>query len=178
MKKNKLKYLSESILLEESGLPMINTITILSITIMIILFLTWANYMIIDDTVSVNGYVYTKTTNSNNYMFISLVPSKNISVISEEDPVLLSIPGITNRRSINAYVATINRTPQVNEQGRVFYEVTLNIKATEEMNQTLTTSLLNGMETRSDIIVGSRTLLQYLLGPLWDVGQKAFSSNG
>lgn len=174
--KNNLKFLSKSVLLEESGLPRINTYTILAITSIIVLFLVWSNFMTINDTVSVSGYAVKSELEDSNYTYVYRVPSRNITLIKAGQKLQMTIPGITVKETIKSSISHISREPVVDNQGRTYYEIQITPQIDSSYRGELNSTLMNGMEINGEIIVGSRTLLQYFLGPLWDVGQKAFGS--
>jgi multidrug efflux pump subunit AcrA (membrane-fusion protein) len=173
MKTNKrYKFLSKSVLLEESGLPRMYGFTILAITAFIIGFIFWASQVMINDTVSANGYAIRSIENEENYEFIAKVSSKNIAHVRLENEVTLSIPGITDRERINGCVAEINHEPEIDSNGRVYYEIIIEPKLNEVMRNELGLLLLDNMEIRTEIVTGNKTLLQYILGPLWDASEQ------
>ena len=170
-KQQPYKFLSKSILLEEQGLPHIQKITILTISLMIVLFITWANFMTIEDKVSIKGYAERDYFNDCGFEFLAMVPSDEISAISYGDKINLSISGLTNKHKIPGIIEKINTKPTVDKSGRVYYQITVKPSLNQDVMKNIQPMLYDKMETRIEVIVGTRTLLQYFLGPLWDASR-------
>lgn len=166
MKKN-LKFLSRSVLLEESGLPKINRVIIVSVFLMVVLFTLWANQMLINDTVSVSGKIVRDISEKGFHVNLS-VPSKEITMISEDMEALISISGITDRKKIDARVERIIKVPQYDDYSRTFYEVRVVPMVDDETQKTLKHIVIRGMEARVEIVTGKRNLLQYYFSKIWD----------
>lgn len=96
MNKN-LQYLSRSVLLEESGLPKVNRNVILVVFFIILLFVFWANEMIINDTVNITGEIV-RDSSSYGYYVSAKVYSNDVGTISEDMDAFISISGITDRK--------------------------------------------------------------------------------
>jgi len=169
--KNKYKFLSKSVLLEESGLPKFYGVTIFIITIFIIGFLLWSNQVKINDTVSANGYAIKVTESSNRHDFIAKISSKNIGQIRVGNKVMISIPGIRDRERVIGKVIIIDHKPEIDSNGRVLYKISLEPELDQVTRDKLELLLLDTMETKIEIVTGNRTLLQYILGPLWDASK-------
>jgi hypothetical protein len=167
-KNNNLKFLSRSILFEEQGIPNIYKISILAVTIMIISFIIWSSQVIINEKITVNGYAEKDLFVDIGYDFIALVPSRNISEVRQNNSVFLSISGITNKNKISAYVSKIDKKPIRDSYGKTYYKVTITPAITDTEKEKLKLIILDRMETSSEIVLREKTLLQYLLGPLWD----------
>ncbi len=166
MKKN-LKFLSRSVLLEESGLPMINRTIIISVFLMIILFVIWANQMMINDTVSVPGKIVRDVSEKGFHVNLS-VPSKDIALISEDMDALINISGITDRNKIDARVERIIKVPQTDNYSNTFYEVRVVPMVEDEIQHKLKLKVIRGMDARVEIVTGKRNLLQYYFSKIWD----------
>lgn len=166
--RNKYKFLSKSVLLEESGLPRLYGLIIIIITAFIIGFIIWSNQVMINDTVSANGYAIRVIGNDIKYDFIAKISSKNIIQIKTNNEVMLSIPGITDRSMIKGNIININYDPEIDSNDRVYYEISIETELDENAKNKLNLLLLDNMETKVEIVTGNRTLLQYILGPLWD----------
>lgn len=178
MKKNtKLKFLSESILLEESGLPLINTIVIVSITLFLVLFLVWANYMEIEDTISVTGFSAVSGTSIEDKSFIGFVQTKDVTSIDIGQKSYIDIAGITGRQSLSGSVKRIGDEPIKDTQNRTYYEIEIQLLTETIDGFDLEEVLLDEMESDIQIVTGTRSLLQYFLGNLYDVGKNALGSN-
>lgn len=170
--KKKMKFLSESILLEESGLPMINTIVIVSVTTLIILFLAWANMLIMEESIELDGQV---VINENDLELLGFVRTNNFILVSENADVFIDIPGITNRKSLKGSIVSINTIPKYDIQNNAYYEVKIKLTESDEEIKELSNILVTGMESQVKVVTGTRTMLQYLLGTLYDTGKDAFN---
>jgi hypothetical protein len=173
-KKNKLKFLSESILLEESGLPMLNTIVIIMITVSILMFIIWSSYIVIEESVSVSAQLNINEETSA-YEAIGIVGTRDISTISENAEVYFAIPGVTGRQDITGVLREINAEPKYDSVGNVYYNVYISLGLTDNLKKEIGTKLLKGMEGKLTIVTGTRSMLQYLLGSLYDNGRDAFN---
>lgn len=169
MKNKKLKFLSKSVLLEEAGLPSINRTIIITIFIILVSFIVWSNYIIIDESIGVSGYVAVQERD--NIQFIAHVPSKNISKVKVGYKSLIEIPGVTNREDLVSEVVAVDVRPYENSSGRVYYKVVLKSDYDSATNSYLKNILLDGMELNAQVIVDNKSLLRYLLGPLWITGE-------
>jgi hypothetical protein len=163
VKKYKFKFLSESIVLEETGLPFINTIIILSVALFLGLFIAWSSQLTMEDGINVTGNVVEMESGTAKYQVNCYAETNNVLSIKEGSKVYIKIPGVTGGKSLNGYVAKIDNKPQFDSQNKVYYTVEV-----EFDNESVKETLLNGMEARVEIITGTRTLLQYLLGSLYD----------
>jgi hypothetical protein len=76
----------------------------------------------------------------------------------------ITIPGLTGKERIEASIRSIESQPsQVNTE-RLYYGILID-------NPNREMKLYEGMEIQIDIKIGERTLMQYLLGRLYDVTQ-------
>lgn len=174
MKNNKnMKFLSESILLEESGLPFINSIVIMSVALFIITFIAWSSFVYMEDTVSLGAS--TIASDNNKYEFIAKAGTSDVIAIEEGNRVYISIPGVTGRQSIVGTISDIDTNPNHTEQGRTYYEVTIDYVLEKHKKAELEEILIEGMEGQMKIVTGTRSMLQYLLGNLYDTGKEIFS---
>ena len=173
-KRSNLKFLSQSVLLEEAGLPRVNTLIILVVFTMVVSFIAWANVMEIDEVVAVNGVVVQEKSADLNFSFRAQIPSREIGNISEGFSVVMNIPGVTEKKPVTGKIELIKKIPATNQQGVAYYEAIVKPGNDKEMLKNLDEVLLDGMETKVEIIVGSRTLFQYLLGPVFSARENAF----
>lgn len=169
MGRKKLKFLSKSVLLEEAGLTNVNRNIIMTIFTSLLLFLILSNYIILDESIEVSGYV--SFEERNDIKFIAHVPSANISKVKRGYKSLVEIPGVTNREKLISEVVRVDVQPHENSSGRVYYKVNLKNDFDEATNNDLRDVLLNGMELNAQIVVENKSLLRYLLGPLWITGE-------
>ena len=166
MKKNqKLKFLSESILLEESGLPFSSVAVIVSIAIFIGLFLGWSSQVMIEDSVTIQGNLEEINLDQAEMSIIGYATTNTITSIEEGSIVYINIPGLTGQMSLRGKVAEVGTEPITGNQSKSYYPVTVRFSKNQSEE-----TFLTGMETSLKIITGKRTLLQYFLGSLYDTG--------
>ena len=166
MKKNqKLKFLSESILLEESGLPFSSVAVIVSIAIFIGLFLSWSSQVMIEDSVTIQGNLEEINLDQAEMSIIGYATTNTITSIEEGSIVYINIPGLTGQMSLRGKVAEVGTEPITGNQSKSYYPVTVRFSKNQSEE-----TFLTGMETSLKIITGKRTLLQYFLGSLYDTG--------
>lgn len=167
MKKRKnLKFLSQSVLLEESGLPRINTLIIFVVFAMVASFITWSSIIKIDDVTTVKGAVVQEENKAQKISFNAKIPSKEILVIKEGVPVSINIPGVTGN-NIMGTIEYIDKTPITDSKGDVYYKAV--VKASNDSGTLIEINkiIIPGMEANVNIITGSRTLLQHFVGPIF-----------
>lgn len=168
MKKNKLKYLSKSMLLEEEGLPQINVILALTISITVLLFILWANFMEVKDIVNTKGIL--NTVDNEDYEALLVVPNDKVVDISIGNLVYVNVPGVTKKDSIIGVVSNVKNEEINNSISYIaIIELDLNYRQEELMN--LIT--YDKIEVSGEIITGKRSIMKYILGPLWEIGERA-----
>lgn len=165
MKNYKLKFLSESVLLEETGLPLINTTIILSMALLISLFVLWATQMKIDDHLNLSGNVVAVETESGAYQIDCYATSNSVLAIQVGATVYVNIPGVTGKQFLTGYVVETGALPQYDADNNVYYIVQIQLE-----KDNIIEKMLIGMEANAEIVVGSRTIMQYLFGALYDTG--------
>lgn len=171
-KKSGLKFLNQSVLLEEAGLPKANVLIILVVFLMVALFIAWSLMMNMDQVVKVSGQVKIEGGNA---VLSALVPAKNIADIREGLPAYITINGLNDNKPVTGTIERIDKTPKTNQQGVLFYEAS--VKPGDDGAKELEKLLLPGMDTKVEIVVGSRTLFQYLVGPVFNARNNAFKEN-
>lgn len=171
MKNNKLKYLSKSILLEEEGLPKINIAIILTVCVTVALFLVWASIMEVKDTVKADG-IYNRELNGGNQATF-IVNSNEVTEVALENTVFITIPGVTKKDTIKGRIIDVQLEKR--ENGAV-YIVVANLELTDRQRVLIEGLQLNEIEVSGEIITGSRSVIKYMLGPLWDIGVQAASN--
>lgn len=169
-KGEKLKFLTQSVLLEEEGLPRINSIIIIAVFTIVIAFLMWSNIMEIDEVVVVDGYAIQKE--STQYLLVAHIPSKEIGIIGEGLSVTINIPGIT-KKPLEGTIKNIENTPKLNKQGATYYEAFIKTDK-QEMNNYFEQIQVPSLEANVEIILGNKTLFQNLLGPIYHAKENAF----
>lgn len=170
-----LKYLSQSVMLEESGLPRLNTLIILLVTLALAAFIGWATVMPLDEMVSVQGSISNEVASSGQYQLFAHIPSNKINSVSVGNPVILTIPGVTDKNPLSGKLVKIDNLPNQDSQGRVYYLAEVALSAAPSTAENLTKVLHPGMETQMDVVVGSKTLMVYFLGQIFNVKNHAFS---
>jgi hypothetical protein len=166
-KKHNYRFLTESILLEESGLPKINTIVIVSVFVFLALFIVWANMLEIEETIKLEGRVIDL---NDEYKVIVEIPSEDIVNVDEGFIAHITIPGITYRDSILGSIEIFNKSAKESDNGTV-YEALIVIDKNDYKEYDLKETLLNGMSTNVKLITETKSLIQYLLGNLYDTGK-------
>jgi hypothetical protein len=172
-KRRKMRFLSESILLEESGLPKINSVIAVVVSVIIIMFLIWSNQLIIEESISIKGQVIVIEA-SDNIEFIGLVRTSDLVAINFGADTYIDIPGITKRQGLNGIVNKINTQPQFDSNNVAYYEIYVALNESDKTIGELNNTLIAGMDSELRIVTGSRTMLQFLLGTLYDTGKDAF----
>lgn len=173
-KKNNFKYLSQSVLLEEKGLPRINKLIIIVIFSMLIGFLMWANYMQMDEILSVKGYVIAKENSNINFSFIAKIPSKEILNIDEGLSSNISIPALSDNGNIDGTISYVDGKLKIDEQGFSYYTAIIVGEVDEKKIKYFNDNLIENMETQINIVIGSRNLIEYFLKPVLKTTQNAF----
>lgn len=163
----KLQFLSRSVLLEESGLPKMNRVTILSVFLILVLFGFWASEMTINDSVSIDGEIVQIQSDAG-YYIDAKVYSGDLGSISEGMPALIHIAGITERKKIDAVVDRIVKVPQKDNYSRTYYEVRVYPVIIEGDKSVSKAKVVRGMDASVEVITGTRNLLQYYFSRLWD----------
>ena len=87
-KRKSLKFLSKSVLLDESGLPMINTMIILVVSFIILLFIIWANTLVLHDVETITGYIADSPYEDFDYSFIGRIPAKDVLTFKTGTPFM------------------------------------------------------------------------------------------
>ena len=172
-KRSNLKFLSQSVVLEEAGLPKINSLIILVVFSMVISFIIWSATMKIDDVTTVKGFVIQEENGDIKFSFNARIPSNKIGVINEGLSVSINIPGINDNNPIKGSIENIKRTPITDEQGNIYYEAVVKPKNEKEIVK-LDKLLMPNMKTNVKIITGRRTVLKYFLGPIFKSTKKSF----
>jgi hypothetical protein len=172
--KRNLKILSQSVLLEESGLPGVNTLIILIVFLMLVAFVTWSVNMRMNETLTVNGYTEQITESSNEMSFKALIPSKDIGIVNEGYPVIMNILGLTDKNHIMGKIGKVDLIAIKNAQGSNMFEASIVPSNLDEVKKHMNGKMVPGMETSVQIITGTRSLFQYFIGPIFQIKDKVF----
>lgn len=169
MKKRKnLKFLSQSVLLEESGLPRINTLIIVVVFVMVVSFITWSMVMKIDDVTTVKGFLVQEQNKGQKISFSAKIPSKEILLIKQGLSVSINIPGVMDKNTIMGTIDYIDKTPMIDSRGDVYYKAV--VKASNDIETLIDINkiVIPSMEINVNVITGSKTLFQHFLGPIFN----------
>jgi hypothetical protein len=173
-KKRNLKYLSQSVLLEESGLPRINTLIIFVVFTMVVSFITWSVMMKIDEVIAISGTVVQEQVEDSNFSIRTQIPLKEMGAVSEGLSVVMTIPGIMDNKSIMGTLYSIEKIPKTDGQGAVYCEAVIKLSDEKEKLAILNSLLMPKMEANIKIIAGNKSLFEYFLGSVFNVKEKAF----
>lgn len=173
MKQKDLKFLSQSILLEEQGLPKMSLWIIMSVFLMLTLFIGWSILMNVEEIVIVNGEVIVSQEIGKQPQFRLEIPSYDGGVILTDQEVMITVLGSANKKRIQGFIQTLNSEPLTNESGNIYYEAI--VVAVDESEKTVNSSinLMKGMPVRAHIITGKKSLFEYFIGPIIQVKNNA-----
>lgn len=163
VKSNKLGFLQESVLLEERGLPFMHNLIIITVAVLVIFFIIWSNFLTVDDTVSFSGVIVENAVGD--LSFVGYAATADIPVVELGQEAYISIPGVTGRGSIVAIVKDFETEPLVSESGARAYPVYL------DMMDQANYSIYEGMNVTVKVKTGSKTMLQFMLGALYDAAE-------
>lgn len=169
-----IKYLSQSILLEEQGLPRVNTWMILIVFAMVAAFVVWSIQMEIDEVAKVDGNVVLKSDSVNEYSLVLKIPSKEMSSIKDKASVFITIPGLAEKEPFRGTIKEIEQTPKTGIKGEIYYEAALSLGMDETKFSNVNKMLMAGMVIHGEVITGKRTLFQYILSPINTAQKNAF----
>lgn len=176
-KQNDLKYLSQSILLEERGIPKLNLWIILMVFLMTTAFIGWSMMLQLDEVVTVNGQVIETGISNSDYIFKALVPSEDVGIINEGVEVTIQIPGMSTTEPLVGKIETIEENFMTSDSGDVYFEASVIPDKSSEAYRELNGQLRRGMKANIQVIVGNRTLFEYFLGNLMKTKDKALKEN-
>lgn len=172
-RKNNLRFLTSSVLLEEGGLPKANGMMIISVFLMVLLFLVWSFLMEIDETVLLNAKVL-MDPGEKAYTVQVVVPSDIVTNINVGNDVKLSMNGSASSSDLTGKIVAIQETPKQDEMGKIYYEALVRNRSLESFIKT-NKFLYDGMTVQANVIVGKRTLFEYLVSPVLKAKENAFN---
>ena len=124
MRNKRYKFLTESVLFEESGLPRINIFIICVVAAIVVMFLVWANFVIMEDTIQLKGVL---NQEDSSFRVLGQVTTSNVALVHEDAEVFISIPGITGRKDMHGEIVNIINEPQYDQDNRVYYLININV---------------------------------------------------
>lgn len=168
MKKSKqIKFLSRSILLEEAGLPWMNTWIIIILCLGIVGFLFWANVMTLNETVTGIGPV---SSGAGHYEVQLSVPSESIMSLELNQKVNVSVPQYESDLVVKGLVKAIESTVTGDTSTSQSINISVDLIPTTEQISKLERLEKQNVQMNGEIIVGSKSLLTYMLGPVFKLG--------
>lgn len=173
MKQKDFKFLSQSILLEEQGLPKMSLWIIVSVFSMLILFIGWSILMNLEEIVTVSGEVAVSQEFGKQPQFRVEIPSDDGGVILLDQEVVITVLGSVEQKRVHGVIQTLNSEPLTNDSGNTYYEamVVATDKSKIAVNESI--NLMKGMPVRADIIIGKKSLFEYFMGPIIQVKNNA-----
>lgn len=157
MKRYRLR--NEADALESYGLPHMHIFLIFMVLLIVSSFLTWSNYVKLDESLLVSGMTIQE---NGEWKYIGYADTSKITKISMDNPVMIYYEGNSEETAVWASIEDIDRQPFI-DNNRSMYQITF---ITGE--QLYSENYMEGMEVNIVIKVGERTLLQYLMGYLYD----------
>lgn len=167
-KKRDYRFISESVLLEERGLPFIKVLIIISVTILIFLFILWSNTYEIDEELVYRGVV---DLTGEDLVFMGQVPADQVLQVSVGQEMFIMIRGYGDGEEVAGVLTHIEDNPRMSTSGSIYYEVTIVPRNQNMWTQGLP---LKGMVCQVRTVIKTKTLLNYLLGNLYDTGRELF----
>jgi len=167
-KNNEIKVLSESVLLEEKGLPGLNSMIVLIVSFLLCAFIVWSLVMEIEDTVRVSGLVMEDPLIKGQYSVIALISPNEIGGIKEGHKASVSMMDFNKIKPMSGVINALDDAPQLSDDGSWLYTATIQLKDSSEWTQLQNSDLLLGMELAIDIVVKKRTFFEYVLGPIFN----------
>lgn len=165
---NKIKFLSQSVLLEEKGLPGLNALIVLIVSLMLCAFIAWSMVMEIDDTVRVSGLVVEDPLLKGQFSVIALISPNEIGSIKEGLKASVRLGELISKKPIHGMVSVLDKTPKSTADNRILYEAVITLNDSKDESQRHSVAFVSGMEVAVEITVGSRTFFNYFLGPIFN----------
>ena len=173
MKQKDFKFLSQSILLEEQGLPKMSLWIIISVFTMLILFIGWSILMELEEIVTVSGEVAVSQEFGKQHQFRVEIPSADGAVITLDQEVVITVLGSVGQKRIKGVIQTIHSEPLTNESGNTYYEAMVAEVDKSKPSVDGPINLKKGMPVRADVIIGKKSLFEYFMGPIIQVKNNA-----
>lgn len=173
MKQKDFKFLSQSILLEEQGLPRMSLWMIISVFSMLVLFIGWSMLMTLEELVTVSGEVAVTQEVGTQAQFRVEIPSSDGGVIMRNQEAVITVLGSASQKRIQGVIQTLNPEPLTNESGNTYYEAMVAAVDKSKISVNGEVNLMKGMPVRVDVITGKKSLFEYFMGPIIQVKNHA-----
>ncbi len=174
MKRNKLSFLSKSVMLEEKGLPRMSSVIILVITIIVVLFIYWASILNINEKIVLSGFITPELVDKNTAVLN--IPANSIASVEVGNPVYITIDGVTTKDTIKGIIVAVDLGSYEDAKGEKFFNADVDLNLTERQLVKLKQVVSDRFIVKSEVVIGHRSLLSYMLGPVWDIGEEAIST--
>lgn len=165
-KKNKLKYLSRSVLLEEENLPKSNRIIILVVFMVVAAFITWSFFMEIDERIEVEGAIAADPADSSTIEVILKIPPRDIENIAEGHSVTIEMMAEGEENRFRGVISRINTRLLRDETGLSYYEAIVEL-AMDPSAVEYYENKEDDLHVSASLITGQRTLFHYILRPFY-----------
>lgn len=165
MRKNKLGFLSRNILLEETGLPGINYLIIITIFTIVCAFIIWANFLNMDEISTIDGALLVDSKEKVPSKFAAFIEEKDFNQFKSGQNAQIKIPKISNKIIIQGVIENINKEVIIERKDKKYYEAIINV-SDEEKSKISQVLIKDSVSITVDVITGSRTLFEYLLKPM------------
>lgn len=168
MSKNKktLQFLSQPVILEESGIPMLNGLIIVAVFLIITSFIVWSVMMEMNEVTTVQGVILAET---DTHMLQATVLPEDLGNVQRGQPVKVKI---SRYETVSGAITEIALNHEDNGQGVPYYEIRAEL--THDENIFLRNPAMVGMPVNAEIITGKRSLFQYLVQPVLASRERAF----
>lgn len=173
-KKNKFKFLSQSVLLEEQGMPKLNFWIIVIVFAMVVSFVSWSIVMELDQVITVSGSVIGDNNAEGTYAFSVQIPSEEIAVVDEGLRVTINIPGVKTSSPLMGKIERVETVGTTSTSGNVYFEGKVIPDKNSNQYATVESQLHLGMKVNYQVVVGKRSLFEYFLGPVLKTNESAF----
>lgn len=169
-RKEQLRFLSQSILLEESGLPGLNIALILLVTLSVVGFLVWANIFQVDETLSLTGKIIQDPVSQKNggFEMTAMIPATDLYKVREGSRAMLAIGGITKKNPIPVTVINVDPTSVVSDGPQGMISVKLAADDAKKL-ESIKPYILTETKTTVTVVTGSKTLFESLMGPVLNI---------
>lgn len=162
-REEQMKFLSRSILLEGSGLSRINTWIILILFLCVTGFLYWASVMTLNETIVASGNIKQK---NNQYSVQLIIPAESIMSLEVGQIVDITTAQKSNKYQFKGSVNGISSATSGTTTDKQYFDVTVDLSSGLEEQAYLRRMSDLSMQVNLEIIIGSRSILAYMLGPI------------
>lgn len=166
----KLRFLSQSVLLEETGLPRANGLIIITIFLGLAGFIAWGTQMPIDEVVSCNGQISEVLPGEGQYKLTALIPVNKMSGIEVGKSATIKVSGVSQIKPFKGMITMVEHAP-IKRGDLSYYPIRI---VADDGGVNGSTLVLKDMETQVGVIVGTKSFMDYFVGPILSVKSNAF----